>query len=198
VEVSITLLPSWIKFIPCQRKRCEHMEVKVIRSPDRKKTIQAKIVGETLVVYLPLGMHREEERKLIEKMKQKIERKRLKNQINKDDYLRKRFDEFNDKYFQGKLRMNSIEFVTNQERNRGSCTPAKGTIRISHKLLNMPRWVLDYVIIHEMTHLLQPDHSRAFWAKVGEYKYTERARGFLMAKGMDENEDETESNGGDA
>ncbi len=174
------------------------MEVKVIRSPDRKKTIQAKIVGETLVVYLPLGMHREEERKLIEKMKQKIERKRLKNQINKDDYLRKRFDEFNDKYFQGKLRMNSIEFVTNQERNRGSCTPAKGTIRISHKLLNMPRWVLDYVIIHEMTHLLHPDHSRAFWAKVGEYKYTERARGFLIAKGMDENEDETESNGGDA
>ncbi len=81
------------------------MEVKVIRSPDRKKTIQAKMVGETLVVYLPLGMHREEERKIIEKMKQKIEKKKLKKQINKDDYLIKRFDEFNSKYFQGKLNL---------------------------------------------------------------------------------------------
>lgn len=172
------------------------MEVKVIRSPDRKKTIQAKMVGETLVVYLPLGMHREEERKLIEKMKQKIQKKRLKSQINKDDYLRKRFDEFNSKYFKGKLKVTSIEFVTNQERRRGSCTPANGTIRISHKLLKMPKWVLDYVIIHEMTHLVHPDHSKAFWEKVGEYKYTERARGFLIAKGMDE--DEIESNGDDA
>ncbi|MBU4374726.1 MAG: M48 family metallopeptidase [Euryarchaeota archaeon] len=171
------------------------MEVKIIRSPDRKKTIQAKMVGETLVVYLPLGMQREEERKLIEEMKQKIEKRKLKRQINKDDYLRKRFDEFNSEYFQGGLRVNSLEFVTNQERKRGSCTPANGTIRISHKLLEMPRWVLDYVIMHEMTHLVHPDHSRAFWEKVGEFKYTERARGFLIAKGMEE--EEAESNGGD-
>ncbi|GFO97457.1 metal-dependent hydrolase [groundwater metagenome] len=171
------------------------MEVKVIRSPDRKKTIQAKMVGETLIIYLPLGMHREEERKLIERMKQKIENKRLKTHINKDDYLKKRFDEFNYRYFQGTLRVNSIEFVINQERKRGSCTPANGTIRISHKLLDVPKWVLDYVIMHEMSHLLHPNHSRAFWTKVGEYKYTERARGFLMAKGMEE--DEMETNGGD-
>ncbi len=170
------------------------MEVKVIRSPDRKKTVQAKMVGGTLVVYLPLGMHREDERKLIEKMKEKIEKKRLKRQINKDDYLKERFEEFNNKYFQGMLRVNSIEFVTNQERKRGSCTPANGTIRISHKLLGMPRWVLDYVIMHEMTHLVLPDHSRAFWEKVGEYKYAERARGFLIAKGMEE--EEAEGNGG--
>ncbi len=171
------------------------MEVKVIRSPDRKKTIQAKMVGDTLVVYLPLGMHREEERKLIEDMKQKLEKKKLKKHINKDDYLKKRFDEFNNKYFQGRLKVNSIEFVTNQERKNGSCTPANCTIRLSHKLLDMPKWVLDYVIMHEMTHLEHPDHSKAFWGKVGEFKYTERARGFLIAKGMEE--EETESNGDD-
>ncbi len=171
------------------------MEVKVIRSPDRKKTIQAKMVGETLVIYLPTGLHREEEGKLIEKMRQKIEKKRLKTQANKDDYLKKRFDGFNRMYFGGRLKVNSIEFVSNQRWVRGSCTPSKGTIRISHRLLEMPKWVLDYVIMHEMSHLVHPDHSKAFWNKVGEYKYTERARGFLMAKGMEESEVET--NGGE-
>jgi predicted metal-dependent hydrolase len=162
------------------------MEVKVIRSSKRKKTIQAKMVGEALIVYLPLGMPTREEGRVIERMREKIEKKRLKSQINKDDYLRKRFGDFNLKYFGGKLRVNSIEFVLNQERKRGSCTPCKGTIRISHRLLEMLGWVLDYVILHEMTHLVYPNHSRAFWAKVGEYRYAERARGFLMAKGMEE------------
>jgi predicted metal-dependent hydrolase len=164
------------------------MEIKVIRSPDRKKTIQAKMIGETLMIYLPSGLHRDEEGKLIEKMKQKIEKKRQNIQANKDDYLKRRFDDFNRIYFGGKLKVNSIEFVSNQRCVRGSCTPSKGTIRISHKLLEMPKWVLDYVIMHEMSHLLYPNHSKAFWNKVGEYKYAERARGFLMAKGMEESE----------
>jgi predicted metal-dependent hydrolase len=90
------------------------MEVKIIRSPDRKKTIQAKMVGDTLVVHLPLGMHREEERKIIQRMKEKIEKKKLKKQINKDDYLIKRFDEFNSKYFQGKLKVNPRSIFMDQ------------------------------------------------------------------------------------
>ena len=166
------------------------MNVKVIRSPRRKKTIQARMVGDTLEVHLPLGMDREEERKVIEEMKKKLEKKKLKRKINEDDYLDKRFDEFNKKCFQGKLKINSIKFVTNQERQRGSCTPGNGTIRISHKLLGMPKWVLDYLIMHEMTHLVHPNHSKAFWEKVGEYKYTERARGFLIAKEMEKEDND--------
>lgn len=171
------------------------MEIKVIRSPDRKKTIQAKMVGQTLQVYLPVGMKPDEERKLIEKMKEKIEKKKQKKQINDDDYLITKFNEFNVKYFQGKLKVNSLEFVTNQTRVTGSCTPNKCTIRLSHTLLKMPKWVLDYVIMHEMTHLQYPNHSKGFWAKVGEYKYTERARGFLIAKGMEKMEEMMENNG---
>lgn len=171
---------------PVNTRRTETMEVKLIRSPDRKKTIQARMVGDTLVVHLPLGLHSEEERKIIGEMKEKIEKKKQKSQLNKDDFLINKFNEFNNKYFLGKLKVNSIKFVTNQERVRGSCTPNKCTIRLSHTLLEMPKWVLDYVIIHEMTHLLHPNHSKEFWVKVGEYEFTERARGFLMAKGMEE------------
>ncbi len=126
----------------------------------------------------------------MENMKKKIENKRFKSKINSDDYLRRRFDQFNSRYFQGNLKINSIEFVSNQNRVRGSCTPANGTIRISHKLKDMPKWVLDYVILHEMSHLLYPDHSKKFWNKVEEYKYCERARGFLIAKAMEENNEE--------
>jgi predicted metal-dependent hydrolase len=171
------------------------MEIQVIRSPDRKKTIQAKMIGQTLHVYLPVGMKPEEERKIIEKMKDKLDKKLHKKQINQDDYLLTKFNEFNVKYFQGKLKVNSLEFVTNQTRVNGSCTPNKCTIRLSHELLKMPKWVLDYVIMHEMTHLQYPNHSKGFWKKVGEYEYTERARGFLIAKGIEKMEEMMESNG---
>lgn len=164
------------------------MEIKVIRSMNRKKTIHARMIGEILEVHLPSGLDCEKERKIIEEIKQKIEKKKQKKQINIDNYPMQRFNEFNDIYFQGKLKVNSIQFVTNQERVNGSCTPTRGTIRLSHRLLEMPRWVLDYVIMHEMTHLMYPDHSREFWTKVAEYKLTERARGFLMAKGMEQME----------
>ncbi len=183
--LSATDIPGICLIIPAatsnlyavRAKRNEIMDVKIIRSADRKKTVQARIVGGTLQIHLPLGLHREEERKIIEEMKEKIEKRNQKKQMNKDDYLIKRFSEFNNRYFQGKLKVNSIEFVTNQERTNGSCTPNRGTIRLSHKLLEMPKWVLDYVLMHEMTHLVHPNHSKEFWAKVGEYQYTERARG---------------------
>ena len=39
--------------------------------------------------------------------------------------------------------------------------------------------MLDYVIMHELAHLLQPSHGRDFWALLESYPRTERARGYL-------------------
>ena len=45
--------------------------------------------------------------------------------------------------------------------------------------------MLDYVIVHELAHLSAPRHDARFWALVGRYPRAERARGFLMARGLE-------------
>ena len=79
----------------------------------------------------------------------------------------------------------TIRFVENQRARWGSCTPANGSIRLSSRLAEFPSWVLDHVIVHELAHLLEPGHGRAFRALVARDPLGERATGFLLAKGMD-------------
>ena len=45
----------------------------------------------------------------------------------------------------------------------------------------MPLWVLDYVIVHELAHLLHLHHDAEFHAVVARYPKAERAEGFLEA-----------------
>ena len=69
--------------------------------------------------------------------------------------------------------------MRNQNSRWGSCTPASGTIRITHRLQALPDWVVDYVLLHELAHLVEAGHTRRFWALVGRYPEAARARGFL-------------------
>jgi predicted metal-dependent hydrolase len=82
-------------------------------------------------------------------------------------------------------RPKSIRWSTNQNSLWGSCTPADATIRISARLAAYPRWVLDYVIVHELAHLRYHSHGPRFRALVDRYPMAERARGFLIAKGLE-------------
>jgi predicted metal-dependent hydrolase len=72
-----------------------------------------------------------------------------------------------------------VRWVTNQNGRWGSCTPVDRTIRISHRVQEMPDWVIDYVLVHELAHLVVPSHSAEFWDLVARYPKTERARGYL-------------------
>ena len=107
-----------------------------------------------------------------------------------DADLERRARELNRQYFGGKLRWKSVRWVSNQNTRNGSCTPSQGTIRISHRLAKMPAFVRDYVLVHELAHLVEANHGPRFWKLVNRYPRTERARGYLMAVGLEALEDE--------
>lgn len=163
----------------------EQWPVEIIRSSRRRKSVTAQLKQGVLVVRAPDSMSDEELAPVIERLQARIAR-RVKKASLSDADLEKRAQEMNEQYFNGRLRWHSIRFVTNQNSIYGSCTPAKGTIRLSHKLADMPDWVRDYVLIHELAHLEVPNHGPDFWALVNQYPLTERARGYLMAVGMEE------------
>jgi predicted metal-dependent hydrolase len=59
--------------------------------------------------------------------------------------------------------------VKDQRRRWGSCSARTGAVHFNWRLVMAPPEVLDYVVVHELAHLAQPDHSRAFWALVAQY-----------------------------
>ena len=70
--------------------------------------------------------------------------------------------------------------MTNQQQRWGSCSPGDRSIRLSERLQGMPAWVVDYVLVHELAHLLEHGHDAKFWAWVDRYPRSERARGYLL------------------
>ena len=159
--------------------------IEIILSGKRKKTVSAELKSGTLVVRAPAAMNDAELAPIIEKLQKRLEKRtRPIPQTNAD--LENRAKEMNKQYFNGRLRWQSIRYVTNQTTRFGSCTPSRGTIRISDRLASMPHWVRDYVIMHELAHLEEANHGRRFWKLVNRYPLTERARGYLMAVGMEE------------
>ncbi len=62
------------------------------------------------------------------------------------------------------LRFNEIK-ISNARRRWGSCSP-NGNLNFNWRLILAPVFVIDYLIVHELAHLVVKDHSRRFWAKV--------------------------------
>jgi hypothetical protein len=160
------------------------MEIKIVRSKKRVKTVSAREENGLLVVQAPAHMSQATLQPIIDKLQQRLARKKAKTTLD-DQALQRRAQDLNRQYFNGSLRWESIKWVTNQNSRFGSCTPANGAIRISHRLAAMPAFVLDYVLVHELAHLLEANHGPKFWALANRFPKTERARGYLMAIGLE-------------
>jgi len=165
------------------------MEVKIVRSPQRAKTVSARAVDGVFVVQAPAHMSDADLQPVVDKLLARWQRRQQKNSLD-DDALERRAGELNRQYFGGKLQWQSVRWVSNQNSRHGSCTPSQGTIRISHRIAAMPAFVRDYVLVHELAHLLEANHGPRFWRLVNQYPRTERARGYLMAVGLEQVEED--------
>jgi hypothetical protein len=164
------------------------MEVKIIRSGKRTKTVSARRVGEILEISAPAHISDAELQPIIENLRERILKQEQRRQLDDAD-LAEIAVRLNKTYFDGRLRWQSLIWTANQTTRFGSCTPSLGSIRISHRLAEMPRFVLEYVVMHELAHLLEANHGPRFWKLVNRYPRTERARGYLMAVGLEEGDE---------
>jgi len=129
-------------------------------------------------VQVPARLTRAEEAQWVERMVRRVlagERRLLRS----DDELVARAAELSRRYLDGRAAPAAVRWVDNQQHQWGSCTPADRTIRLSRRLVGMPDYVVDYVLLHELVHLLEPGHGPRFWAHLAGYERLERARGFL-------------------
>lgn len=155
-------------------------EVVVHRSRRRKATVEAKLVGTELHVYLPAGLPRKAERHWIAKMKARLDERFTEDSDELVRYLERRAKTLNDRYFEGRLAWRGITITRSTKTQYGSCRPDTKEIRVSAEIRQFPRWVQDYILVHELAHLVVAPHNDRFWRLVNRYPKADLARGYLM------------------
>jgi predicted metal-dependent hydrolase len=171
--------------------------VEVRRSARRRRTVTAYREAGRTVVLIPAAFSPAEERRWVAQMVAKLQTReeRRRRSLGGDDELMTRARALSAAHLDGLAEPASVRWVDNQHRRWGSCTPADRSIRLSSRLRAMPEYVVDYVLVHELVHLLEPGHDEAFWALVARYPRAERARGFLEGVEMATHAGEADKNG---
>jgi predicted metal-dependent hydrolase len=155
--------------------------VEVRRSRRRRRTVSARREGEAILVLVPATMTAAQEREWVPRMVARVLRAEARRRTPLTDVeLAARAARLSDRYLGGLARPESVRWVDNQRSRWGSCTPGDRTIRLSSRLRTMPAWVVDYVLVHELAHLLEPAHDERFWGWVEHYPQAGRAQGYLL------------------
>ncbi len=152
------------------------MKVVFIRSRKRRRTVSGRVKNDILEVRIPLWMPQFQAGGIAQEFEKKI---RKKSTRISDTFLQKRAQFLIRKYLGREIKNFSINWSKRQTKIFGICQQRKREIRISNRLAKAPLYVLDYLIIHETAHLLEPNHSKKFWQIVRRYPKVEKAKGFL-------------------
>jgi predicted metal-dependent hydrolase len=153
-------------------------DVDVRRSRRRLRTVTAYREGDRTVVLIPARFTPAQEQEWVRRMLARLSAQDRRRRPGDAD-LAARAIELSRRYLGGLARPASVAWAPNQNSRWGSCTPADRSIRLSTRLLGMPAWVIDYVLLHELAHLIEQGHGPRFWRLLEGYPRTERARGFL-------------------
>ncbi len=153
--------------------------VEVRRSKRRRRTVSAYREGERIVVLIPASFSTADEAEWVATMVRRVEKAEARAALSDEDLLARAL-RLSDSYLGGLATPESVRWVGNQHTRWGSCTPSDRSIRLSERLQAMPSWVIDYVIVHELAHLLEAGHDASFWAWVDRYPKARKAQGYLL------------------
>ena len=158
--------------------------IEVRRSAKRRRTVNAAFRDGKAVISIPGHFSKAQEVEWVQRMVTRLEQRTAQTQLpaprDRASGLAGRAAELSQRYLGGAAAPVSVRWVSNQNSRWGSATPARGTIRLSDKLQGMPGWVVDYVLLHELAHLLEASHSAAFWRLLAAYPQTETAKAYLQ------------------
>jgi predicted metal-dependent hydrolase len=154
-----------------------HPDVEVRVSKRRKKTAAAHWEGDRIVVVVPTHLRGVELDQMVDELSTRLSRHRPHLHAS-DEQLEQRAVALGRRYLDG-ITPSSIRWSTNQTKRWGSCTVLTREIRISERLRVAPEWVLDAVILHELAHLVEPNHSPRFRQLEERYPRRRAADTFL-------------------
>ncbi len=157
--------------------------VRVVRSKKRRRTIQGRLTDGVIEVRIPSWYSAADEDEAVAAMVRRVETSRTLD----DGDLQQRALRLARRYALPEPA--EVRWSTRQHQRWGSCTPSTRTVRLSASMATYPTWVVDYVLVHELAHLVHADHGPDFQAIVDRYPRAERARGYLIAKGHGDDPD---------
>jgi predicted metal-dependent hydrolase len=166
--------------------------VEVVRDGRLRTRIHWEWNGNHVRIRAPGRVPKRELDKHVAQIVEEVKRKRSKVRARADADLEALARKINRTYYDGEISWHSIRWVSNMRKRLGSCTnggPTDGDIRISDRAKGWPKWVIEYIVAHELAHRRHPNHSKAFWTFVDRYPKAERARGFIMGLAFQVGED---------
>jgi predicted metal-dependent hydrolase len=155
------------------------VEIELVRGTRRRKYVEGTLVGDRLRVSFPYWMSLAEAQRTAEELRERMQRRVSASRIDLPARARALARRH------GFPVPAVVEWSDRQQHRWGSCAIDDRTIRVSSRLASFPDWVLDYVLVHELAHLLEASHGPRFRALVDRYPLAERARGFLIAKDLE-------------
>ena len=163
-------------------QRTDLAKVEVRRSKRAKRNITAYRDNEKTVVTVPTRMAKRDIDAYVVELVNRLDDRD--ERLSSQKLLEQRARQLSVKYLDQDLFQThsvpvTIRWVTNQNSRWGSCTPADGATRLSHRMQRMPNFVIDSVIFHELIHLLVTDHSAAFYELMQRYPDHEKAKAYL-------------------
>ncbi len=171
------------------KNQSEEYMVTVIRSKRKTMALQVGLDG-TVVARVPNRVAKKEVLRFLDshaawiaEAKQKMARRQQEKQAYRSPYEIPAYDALS-KREKDEIRAHFMErlmyyapkigvtfervAIRNQKGRWGSCS-SKGNLNFNYRLHYLPQELMDYVVVHELSHRIHMNHSRDFWALVGQY-----------------------------